>query len=73
MRELLDSATDAELPRLRADAALLAVECATALVVASGARAAIKGSEAERAMREATFLLVFGSRPSIKQALLKRP
>jgi alkylation response protein AidB-like acyl-CoA dehydrogenase len=71
-RAQLDAADDADLPTARAAAALLAVDAATALIVASGAGAAIEGSTAERFVREAAFLLVFGSRPSIKSALLDR-
>ncbi len=72
IRERLDTATEEAMPSARADAGLLAVDAAVASVVAHGARSAITGSASERAMREATFLLVFGSRPSIKQALLQR-
>ncbi len=72
LRGRLDSATDESMPSARAVVGLLAVDAAVASVVAHGARSAIAGSAAERAMREAAFLLVFGSRPSIKQALLQR-
>ncbi len=70
VRSRLDGANDAELPAARAAACRLAIDAATALVAATGAGAAMAGSTAERLMREATFLLVFGSRPSIKAALL---
>jgi hypothetical protein len=39
--------------------------------VSRGSRAAVAGDPAERLNREAAFLLVFGSRPAIKDALLK--
>ncbi|MEZ5225328.1 MAG: acyl-CoA dehydrogenase family protein [Acidimicrobiales bacterium] len=71
-RSAMDAADDVTMPARRADAALLAVDAAVALVAAQGASAAMQGSEGEQAMREATFLLVFGSRPTIKQELLRR-
>ncbi|WP_158550779.1 hypothetical protein [Geodermatophilus sp. TF02-6] len=40
--------------------------------MATGSRAVLTGSDAERTAREALFLLVFGSRPAIRQALLGR-
>ncbi len=69
-RSRLDTASDAELPAARAAACRLAIDAAAGLVAATGAGAAMAGSTAERLMREATFLLVFGSRPSIKTALM---
>ncbi len=72
VRAGLDAADDSEMPEQRAEAAVLAVDAAVALVAAQGAAAAVRGSEGEQAMREATFLLVFGSRPSIKHELLRR-
>jgi hypothetical protein len=42
------------------------------LAVTTGSRAAISGDVAERSTREASLLLVFASRPSIKTALLDR-
>ncbi len=72
VRAGLDAADDHTMPERRVDAALLAVDAAVGLVAGQGAAAAIRGSEGEQAMREATFLLVFGSRPSIKQQLLRR-
>ena len=42
---------------------------APALVVARGAAAILASQDAQRLAREALFLLVFGSRPTIKQAL----
>ncbi len=72
LRRRMDVADDAALVSCRVDAVLLAVDAAVAIVAAHGARSAMSGSDAERAMREATFLLVFGSRPSIKQELLCR-
>lgn len=56
----------------RARASELAVRTATALVTATGSAAVTGGNRAERSLREATFTLVFGSRPAIKAALLDR-
>ena len=56
----------------RAAAADLALRAAAALVVHSGSRAAIRHEHPERLAREALFLLVFGTRPPIKAALLNR-
>ncbi|WP_433728379.1 acyl-CoA dehydrogenase family protein [Nocardia sp. CA-129566] len=56
----------------RARASELAVRTATALVTATGSAAVTRGNHAERSLREATFTLVFGSRPAIKAALLNR-
>jgi hypothetical protein len=69
-RARLDEAEPAELPAARAAAAELAHRAAGALVVATGSSAVLAGSVAERTAREALFLLVFGSRPAIKEALL---
>jgi hypothetical protein len=55
----------------RARASELAVRAAHAFAVHRGARAALAGDVAERLSREAAFLLVFGSRAGIKDALLK--
>jgi alkylation response protein AidB-like acyl-CoA dehydrogenase len=69
-RARLDAAGPEELPAARAVAAALAHRAAGALVVATGSRALLAGSVAERTAREAQFLLVFGSRPAIRAALL---
>jgi hypothetical protein len=45
------------------------MRAAAALVVAHGATAILASQDAQRLAREALFLLVFGSRPTIKQAL----
>jgi hypothetical protein len=58
-----------ELPAARAAACELAIRAAAALVVAQGATAILASQDAQRLAREALFLLVFGSRPTIKQAL----
>jgi hypothetical protein len=46
------------------------MRAAAALTVASGSRAILGGQHAQRLAREAAFLLVFGSRPPIRAALL---
>jgi alkylation response protein AidB-like acyl-CoA dehydrogenase len=69
-RARLGAAGPAELPAARAAAAALAHRAAGALVVATGSRAVHAGSDAGRTAREAVFLLVFGSRPAIREALL---
>lgn len=60
------------LPAARAAASDLALRAATRLVVATGARSVLTGTTAERLLREAAFLLVFGSRPGIRAELLAR-
>jgi alkylation response protein AidB-like acyl-CoA dehydrogenase len=75
-RAALDAGVDAAdpdaMPIARAAASELAVRAAAALAVATGSAAALAGSDAERLTREALFLLVFGSRPRIRSALLDR-
>jgi alkylation response protein AidB-like acyl-CoA dehydrogenase len=69
LRKQLDEADDYAMAAARAAACELAVRCASALVVHTGSSAAVAGGHGERLMREATFLLVFGSRPAIRDAL----
>lgn len=54
----------------RAAAAELAYRAAGAAVTATGSRSIIAGQHPQRLAREAQFLLVFGSRPEIKENLL---
>ena len=68
-RAQLDAASVDAMPKARAAASALAVQAAHAVAVAHGSRAALWGEPAERLQREAAILLVFGSRPGIKQAL----
>ncbi len=56
----------------RAAAAALAHRASGALAVSTGSASVRAGSVAERTAREALFLLVFGSRPAIREALLGR-
>jgi alkylation response protein AidB-like acyl-CoA dehydrogenase len=71
-RASLDAADDTHIAGARAAASELAARAAQLLVVSRGSRAALRGDPAERLNREAAFLLVFGSRPAINDALLKR-
>ncbi len=66
------TAAPAEIPAARSQASLLAVRAATTLVVHSGSRSVLTDHHAQRLYREAGFLLVFGTRPAIKQKLLER-
>ncbi|MFP5362570.1 MAG: acyl-CoA dehydrogenase family protein [Thermoleophilia bacterium] len=69
---LEDSADGDELAQARADAALLAHRLASHLVAARGSSALDVREHAQRLAREAIFLLAFGQRPAIGQALLER-
>jgi alkylation response protein AidB-like acyl-CoA dehydrogenase len=71
-RAALDAGTPDTMPAARAAAAAFAVQAASALVAHEGSAAVVVGNHAERLLREATVLLVFGSRPSIKRELLRR-
>lgn len=68
-REALDTASAQAMPAARAAAAELAMRAASALVVATGSRSILAGSPAQRLAREALFLLVFATRPAIRQQL----
>jgi alkylation response protein AidB-like acyl-CoA dehydrogenase len=74
-RDLLDAAITADaaaMAEARAAASELAVRAAAALAVRDGSRSVTVDQHAQRLAREALFLLVFGSRPGIKSALLRR-
>ena len=60
------------MPTARAAASELALRAAATLVAAAGARSIIAGEHPQRLLREAAFLLVFGSRPGIRTELLDR-
>lgn len=66
------TAAPADIPVARATASLLAMRAATTLVVQVGSRSVLWDQHAQRFYREAGFLLVFGTRPAIKQELLDR-
>jgi alkylation response protein AidB-like acyl-CoA dehydrogenase len=71
-RGQLDAATPETLPAERAATAAFAVRAASALVAHEGSGSVVVGNHAERLLREATLLLVFGSRPSIRRELLSQ-
>lgn len=71
-RAELDGATEHTLASARAAAAELAWRASAALVASTGSRAIKSGEHPERLAREALFLLVFGTRPAIRSALLER-
>jgi alkylation response protein AidB-like acyl-CoA dehydrogenase len=71
-RSALDAASPAYLPAARAGASELALRAAATLLTAVGARAILAGETPQRLLREASFLLVFGSRPQIRADLLRR-
>ena len=74
-RDRLDAAVQAgpaPMADARAAASELALRAAAALTVRDGAHAITIDQHAQRLAREALFLLVFGSRPGIKSALLQR-
>ena len=68
-RAALDDGTSETMPAARAAASELAMRAAAALVVHQGAVAILTDQHAQRLAREALFLLVFGSRPTIKASL----
>jgi len=75
-RTTLDSADPAAMPGARAAACELALRATAALVVTQGSGAILADHDAQRLAREALFLLVFGSRPPIREelaGLLTRP
>lgn len=74
VRAALDAALDdaGAMAQARAAVAELTIRAAGALLVQTGARAAIAGGAPQRLVREAHFLSIFGSRAPIKAALLER-
>jgi alkylation response protein AidB-like acyl-CoA dehydrogenase len=71
-RAALDGATTETLPAARARASELAMRAAATLTITQGARSILIDQHAQRLAREALFLLVFGSRPPIREELLRR-
>jgi alkylation response protein AidB-like acyl-CoA dehydrogenase len=69
-REAVVRARPSAVPAARAAASELAVRAAAALAVATGSRAVLPDSHAQRLAREALFLLVYGGRPALRDALL---
>jgi alkylation response protein AidB-like acyl-CoA dehydrogenase len=72
LRGALDEASAESLPVARAWASDLAMRAATALTVTQGSRSILIGQHAQRLVREALFLTVFGSRAAIREDLLRR-
>jgi len=68
----LVAAGAAQTPAARAVASELAWRAAARLAVVTGSRAVLRDHPAQRLLREAAFLLVFGSRPAIRDELLAR-
>jgi alkylation response protein AidB-like acyl-CoA dehydrogenase len=68
-RAALDGGTPETMPAARAAASELAMRATAALIVHQGSRAILIDQDAQRLAREALFLLVFGSRPTIKAGL----
>jgi alkylation response protein AidB-like acyl-CoA dehydrogenase len=74
-RERLDDALGTDpgpMAQARAASSELALRAAAALAVRDGGHAVAVDQHAQRLAREAVFLLVFGSRPGIKGALLQQ-
>jgi alkylation response protein AidB-like acyl-CoA dehydrogenase len=71
-RTALATAEPPAMPAARAQATELALRAAAALVTSTGSRSILAGQHAERLARESLFLLVFGTRPAIRTALLHR-
>jgi hypothetical protein len=71
-REQLDQASDEMMAEARAAAVELAQRAAAALVVQAGSSSLFPRQHTNRLAREAVFLAVFGTRPAVKGALLRR-
>jgi alkylation response protein AidB-like acyl-CoA dehydrogenase len=70
LRERLDAAGPAQLPAARAAAAEFAFRAAGTMLTGRGSRGILTSEHPQRLAREALFLLVFGSRPAIKESLI---
>jgi alkylation response protein AidB-like acyl-CoA dehydrogenase len=68
-RAALDGADATSMPAARAAASAFAFQAAGVLVAAAGSHAITTSQHPQRLAREALFLLVFGSRPAIKDQL----
>jgi len=71
-RDALNAGLLESRPAARAAASELAMQAAAALVAVRGSRAILVGEHPQRLAREALFLLVFASRPAIKENLSSR-
>lgn len=72
VRTMLVTASPHDVPAARAAGAELALRAVAALAVHDGSRSVLRADHHQRLLREAAFLLVFGSRPAVKAALLGR-
>jgi len=70
-RRQLDEASDQTMAEARAAASELAIRAAAALIVTRGSTSLFPMQHAQRLLREAAFLQVFGSRPATREALLR--
>jgi alkylation response protein AidB-like acyl-CoA dehydrogenase len=71
-RRQLDEASEQTMAEARAAASELAMRAAGALIVTRGSTSLFPQQHAQRLLREAAFLQVFGTRPAIRDALLRR-
>lgn len=71
-RAELDAADDFALARARAAAVELSWRASATLITTQGSRSISVTEHAQRLAREALFLLVFGTRPAIRAALLEQ-
>ena len=71
-RDALVQADATGTPAARAAASELAMRAATTLMIHTGSRSVLTDNPAQMLLREAGFLLVFGTRPLIRDALLTR-
>jgi alkylation response protein AidB-like acyl-CoA dehydrogenase len=71
-REALLAADAPDVPAARAAASDLALRASARLMVHAGSRSVLRDDHAQRLVREAAFLLVFGTRPAIRETLLVR-
>lgn len=71
-RRRLDAATEETMAEARAGATDLALRAAAALSVHAGSTSLLLDHHPQRLMREAMFLLNFGTRPAIRASLLDR-
>jgi hypothetical protein len=71
-RRQLDEASEQTMAEARAAASELAIRAASALIVTQGSTSLFPMQHAQRLLREAAFLQVFGSRPATREALLRR-
>ncbi|MGF1667513.1 MAG: acyl-CoA dehydrogenase family protein [Acidimicrobiia bacterium] len=72
MRTQLDVATDDEMATARAGACELAFRATARLVVHAGSRSLGVDHHAQMLARQAQFAAVFGTRPAIREGLMKR-